>query len=143
MMRLKMVTHRLHDCLPSASHEGRAGRIYTRPLSFMGKKSKAVQILKQKMNTRVNIYIFTQICRHIYFRPDLVQQSQLSVKLIVGIIVIRKEKGKEDECGKKPLATQYIGCTGTGLLFAALGTAGGDSSVLQLVCYIAFLHDAT
>lgn len=28
------------------------------------------------MNTRVNIYIFTQICHHIYFRPDLVQQSR-------------------------------------------------------------------
>lgn len=46
------------------------------------------------MNTRVNIYIFTQIC-HIYFRPDLVQQSRLSVKLIVGIIVIRKKKGRK------------------------------------------------
>lgn len=103
------------------------------------------------MNTRVNIYIFTQICHHIYCRPDLVQQSRF-----IGEVNSRndnhsgreREKKKSfEECEFKKrnqLATQNnTDCTGTGPPLAGLGTAGGDSSVLQSVCYIAFLHDAT
>lgn len=102
------------------------------------------------MNTRVNIYIFTQICHHIYFRPDLVQQSRF-----ISEVNSRNDNhsgrerggGSFEECEFKKrnqAATQNsIGCTGTGPPLAGLGTAGGDPSVLHSVCSIAYLHDAT
>lgn len=60
-----------------------------RPPSLMAKKIQTCTNT-ESMNTRVNIYIFTQICNHIYFPPDLVQQSHLSEKLMVVTIINRE-----------------------------------------------------
>lgn len=104
------------------------------------------------MNTRVNIYIFTQIYNHIYFPPDLVQQSQLSEKLMVVTIISREITKKKEfqwvwlekkknwlhkiilAVQKRPHPPQPL----------ARHEAAPQSYSLSLsVCYIAFLHDAT
>lgn len=51
------------------------------------------------MNTRVNIYIFTQICHHIYCRPDLVQQSRF-----IGEVNSRNDNHSGREREKKKVA---------------------------------------